>query len=82
MHACCGEGVHSCCILYIVDGGEGVGVLVAVVLLVVFFALGTGIGGIHCVNGGSDVAGRGRGGGGFGWRVVLGGWCWVVVGGG
>ena len=73
MHACCGEGVHSCCILYIVDGGEGVGVLVAVVLLVVFFALGTGIGGIHCVNGGSDVAGRGRGG------VVLGGgWFWVV----
>ena len=26
-----------------------------------------------CCNGGSDVAGRGRGGGGFGWRVVLGG---------
>ena len=48
-----------------------------------FDALCTGIGGIHCCNCGSDVAGRGRGGGGFGWRVVLGGeGCWVVVGGG
>ena len=46
-------------------------------------ALGTGIGGIHCCNGGSDVAGRGRGGGGFGWWVVLGGGRgWIVYVGG